>query len=91
MSQAGKSVLDRNLPALYHCTVVVVAAFLLRQAISHYLGVQLPPFITFYPAAMVVALLAGLWTGVYSYGAVLCAGNLLYFSSDWAVCNCGWF
>jgi PAS domain S-box-containing protein len=43
---------------------LVVAAFLLRQILVHYFGFALPPFITFYPAVMIVALLAGFWPGL---------------------------
>ena len=43
---------------------VVVAALFLRQAMERYFGIELPPFITFYPAIMIVALLAGFWPGL---------------------------
>ena len=64
MSKADTVVLDRPHLRFIIATIVVCAAFLLRYAISHYLGVQLPPFITFYPAVMVIAGLFGLWAGV---------------------------
>jgi len=43
---------------------VVATAFLLRLALVQYFGVELPPFLTFYPAVMVVALAGGLWAGL---------------------------
>lgn len=44
--------------------VVVLIAFLARQLAIILLGAELPPFITFYPAIMIVAMLAGLWPGL---------------------------
>jgi PAS domain S-box-containing protein len=43
---------------------LVAAAFLLRQILVQYFGFALPPFITFYPAIMIVALLTGFWPGL---------------------------
>ena len=43
---------------------LVAAAFLLRQILVLYFGIALPPFITFYPAIMIVALLSGFWPGL---------------------------
>jgi len=45
-------------------TVAVVAAFLLRYAVAHYLGLELPPYIFFYPSVMIAAILAGFWAGL---------------------------
>lgn len=42
----------------------VVVAYLLRDGITRLVGGDLPPFITFYPAIMFVALLAGLGPGL---------------------------
>ena len=44
--------------------VAVVVAFLLRQAMVGHLGAELPHYITFYPAVMLVAILAGLGPGL---------------------------
>jgi PAS domain S-box-containing protein len=41
----------------------VAAAFLLRLALGRW-GVQLPTYITFYPAVMLTALVAGMWPGI---------------------------
>ncbi len=42
----------------------VVAGLLLRWAIEYWTGPGLPTYITFYPAVMLVALLAGFWPGI---------------------------
>ena len=42
---------------------VIALALLLHRAVSHVVG-ELPPFITFYPAVMIVALLGGLMPGL---------------------------
>jgi PAS domain S-box-containing protein len=44
--------------------VVVIAAFLLRQTLVLRFHLELPPFITFYPAVMVVSLLCGFLPGL---------------------------
>jgi diguanylate cyclase (GGDEF)-like protein/PAS domain S-box-containing protein len=49
----------------YTSTLAIVAAsFLLRMLLVQGCGLTLPTFITFYPAIMVVSLLAGLWPGL---------------------------
>ena len=45
-----------------------VAALLLRLAMGH-VGEQLPTYITFYPAVMLVAILAGFWPGLLTTAA----------------------
>src|SRR5271169_3271813 len=45
-------------------TALGAAAFLIRQALSLAVGPGLPPYITFYPAVMLVALLAGAGPGL---------------------------
>jgi hypothetical protein len=44
--------------------LVVVVAFLSRQALVAHLGAEFPAYITFYPAVMLVAIWAGLRPGV---------------------------
>jgi PAS domain S-box-containing protein len=44
--------------------LAVAAAFLLRLFVDRYVGVGSAPFVTFYPAVMVAALLAGFWPGL---------------------------
>jgi len=41
-----------------------ILAFAWRQMIVGYLGHELPTYITFYPAVMLVALLSGVWAGL---------------------------
>lgn len=54
--------------------IVVSAALFARQALVNVLGSQLPPFITFYPAVMLIALLGGLGAGIFAtIAATLCA------------------
>jgi K+-sensing histidine kinase KdpD len=43
---------------------MVAAAFLLRQVLTAYGGPRLPTYITFYPAVMLVAMVAGFWPGI---------------------------
>jgi len=42
----------------------VVVVLLIRHALVRFLGVELPPFITFYLTILVVAMVAGLWPGL---------------------------
>jgi diguanylate cyclase (GGDEF)-like protein/PAS domain S-box-containing protein len=42
----------------------IAAAFLLRQGLEWQFHITLPPFLTFYPAIMVIAVLCGLWPGL---------------------------
>jgi K+-sensing histidine kinase KdpD len=54
--------------------IVVLAALFARQVLVNALGGQLPPFITFYPAVMLIALLGGLGAGIFAtIAATLCA------------------
>jgi PAS domain S-box-containing protein len=56
----------------YGLAVVAVAAgFLLRRALSAQVGEGLPPYITFYPAVIVAALLAGLGPGLLAVAVTL--------------------
>ncbi len=49
----------------YGITIGVVAvAFLLRVALTKWVGPGLPTFVTFYPAVMLVAIVFGLWAGL---------------------------
>jgi diguanylate cyclase (GGDEF)-like protein/PAS domain S-box-containing protein len=44
--------------------VAVVAAFWLHKGLEAQLGIRVPPFLTFYPAILCVALFFGLWQGL---------------------------
>jgi signal transduction histidine kinase/PAS domain-containing protein len=69
-SQAGpmldgfRSAMERP---LLRCAITIGAvsvSFLLRYELVHVHGLALPPFITYFPAIVLVALLAGFWSGV---------------------------
>ena len=64
MAEAEDSPLHRPYLRFAFAVVVIAAALLLHRAIVHAIGAELPPFITFYPAIMVVALLCGLRPGL---------------------------
>jgi len=67
-----KGVLERSIAALAHVPLLryllaiatVALAYLLRIVITHYVGNGLATYITFYPAIMVTAILAGFWPGI---------------------------
>ena len=46
--------------------VLCVTAFLIRQALEKWLGVELPPFLLLFPVVMFAALLFGLWAGLFA-------------------------
>ena len=66
MSETPRSALLRSAAPYAMATLVVAASFLLRLALVHGLGLQMPTFITFYPAIMIVAVLGGLWPGIFA-------------------------
>jgi PAS domain S-box-containing protein len=64
MSDFLRGVRDRSFIRHGLAVVVVVAAFLLRHVLARHIGSDLHPYLTFYPAVMVVALLSGFWAGL---------------------------
>jgi PAS domain S-box-containing protein len=60
----SKAVLDRPFARYAMAVVVVAASFLLRHFLVRGLGLAMPPFITFFPAIIIVAVLAGLGPGL---------------------------
>jgi signal transduction histidine kinase/CheY-like chemotaxis protein len=64
MRDISKAVLDKPLARYALAIVVVAASLLLRYALVRGLGLTMPPFITFFPAIIIVAVLAGLWPGL---------------------------
>jgi PAS domain S-box-containing protein len=64
MSATGKPGLGRQTLRAAITTAAVLAGLLLRQILVLHFGFEMPAFITFYPAVMVVALLFGLWFGL---------------------------
>jgi len=71
MSEVEDSPLHRPYLRFAFAALIVAAAILLRLAIVRLIGAELPPFITFYPAVMVAALLCGFGPGLLA--TVLCA------------------
>jgi signal transduction histidine kinase len=59
-----KGLLKRLLIDYGFTVSAVAAAFLLRLGLTAYGGPDLPTYITFYPAVMLVAIVAGFWPGV---------------------------
>jgi len=45
---------------------LMVAAYLVRYALEVRFHLSLPPFITFYPAVILISLSLGLWPGLFS-------------------------
>ena len=64
MRDISKAALDKPSARYVMAVVVVAAAFLLRYVLVRGLGLAMPPFITFFPAIIIVAVLAGLWPGL---------------------------
>jgi signal transduction histidine kinase/CheY-like chemotaxis protein len=64
MRDISKAVLDRPFARYAMAVVVVAASFLLRSFLVQGLGLAMPPFITFFPAIIIVAVLAGLGPGL---------------------------
>ena len=77
MPDHSRAVLDRPF-ARYAMTLVIVAAsFALRYFMVQYLGLEFHTFITFYPAILLVAILAGFWPGILATALVVLGINLL--------------
>ena len=64
MLDVSNKSISRSYGGLAIALIAVAASLLTRYAIVQYLGIELPPFITLYPAVMIVAILAGLWPGL---------------------------
>ena len=64
MRQDWISSLRRSLLRYGLSVAAIVLALLLRQAMQHYLGAGLPPYATFFPVVMVVAVVAGFRAGL---------------------------
>jgi K+-sensing histidine kinase KdpD len=64
MSKSSKAAIKIQLAHYAIAVGAVIASFLLRYGIVEYLRVGLPPFITFFPTVMFVAVVAGLGPGL---------------------------
>jgi len=73
-----RGALKRFLEYLFALSVIAVA-YLLRWTLETRFGVKLPPFMTFYPAVMVVAILCGLWPGLFAVALATFLTDFLIF------------
>ena len=69
--------LDRPFARYAITLVIVVASFGLRYFLVQYLGLEMPTYITFFPAVMLVAVLAGLWPGLLATALVVVGTDCL--------------
>jgi PAS domain S-box-containing protein len=58
----------------------VAASVLLRYLLVQGLGMEMPAFITFYPAIVLVALLAGFWPGIFATALSVLSWNYLFLA-----------
>lgn len=63
-SDTQSSMLDRPYVRFPMAVAAVAMALLLHLAMEQYLGLVVPLFLTFYPAIMLVAVMAGFWPGI---------------------------
>ncbi len=66
MMEDLKKSLNRPFVRYGASTVVILLAFLSRQVLEKITGGPLPPYITFFPAVMLVAMLGGFWPGIFT-------------------------
>ena len=64
MAISFRSVVNKALARYALAVVTVAASFLFRFALVRYFGLEFPPFTTFFPAIIFVAVLAGFWPGM---------------------------
>jgi PAS domain S-box-containing protein len=87
MSEVSKNPLSRKLFRYAAAAVSILLAFLLRRMLEAMLDGGLPPFITFFPVVMLVAMFGGFWLGVFAtlLSAVLTAGWILPHAGPFAI------
>jgi signal transduction histidine kinase/CheY-like chemotaxis protein len=73
----SKAVLDKPLTRYALAAVTIAASFLLRYALVQGLGLEMPLFITFYPAVILVAILAGFWPGLLATALIVVGTDYL--------------
>ncbi len=66
MSEDSKNPLNRPFVRYGISAIVILLAFLSREVLQRMTGEPLPPYITFFPAVMLVAMLGGFWPGVFT-------------------------
>jgi PAS domain S-box-containing protein len=64
MSHSPRSQTRTSLARFAMAAAIVYVSLLLRFSLVHFLGIELPPFITLYPAVMLAAILGGLGPGL---------------------------
>jgi K+-sensing histidine kinase KdpD len=78
MRDISKAVLGRPLARYAMAVVVVAASILLRYFLVQGLGLALPSFTTFYPAILIVAVLAGMWPGLLATALAALAADYFF-------------
>ena len=76
MHLPSKAILDRPFARYTMAVLVVAVSFLLRHLMVQGLGQELPIYITFYPAVILVAILAGLGPGLLATALAALAADL---------------
>jgi PAS domain S-box-containing protein len=71
MAISFRSVVNKPLARYAFAVVTVVASFLFRFALVRYFGLEFPPFMTFFPAVIFVAILAGFWPGMLASALIV--------------------
>lgn len=66
MREDAKNPLNRPLVRYGVSAVVILLALLSRGVLQRMTGAPLPPYITFFPAVMLVAMLGGFWPGIFA-------------------------
>jgi PAS domain S-box-containing protein len=66
-----KSVVNKPLARYAFAVATVVASFLFRFALVRYFDLEFPPFMTFFPAVIFVAVLAGFWPGMLASALIV--------------------
>jgi PAS domain S-box-containing protein len=84
MPDVFKSVLVRNIARYAMAAGIVAASYLLRFSMERALGVQLPTFLTFYPAVFFTAIVAGLWPGLLATAAIAVGADYLIMPPIWS-------
>jgi PAS domain S-box-containing protein len=72
----------RQIVRIAYAPAIVAGAFLVRLGLVHLAGEQLPPWITFYPAVMLTALLAGFRAGILATATAALVATVTYFPPD---------
>jgi len=77
MADDARGMMEKPLVRYGMAAAVVILAYLLRFGMVHGLGLGLPPFLTFYPAVFLVAILGGLGPGLAATALAALFADLL--------------